>query len=218
MVGGMLSGLTKADLAQTSWAISSETSHVCFRLSGKGKQEDGVIGVQDSYIIFTEPANYIVKVFSSDETTAFSIAMWNFGPPLQTHREDFARALSQIKDRLDTGVSLYASTPTPSHSPTAEEDFESAKHASDDELRADLHLWTAMVDQITAHTINKAKKSGETADVDAALKPWLRRLANNKFFDIYHEEGLHPGYQHELSIVAALRGQSFRMYGPAISS
>ncbi len=145
-----------------------------------------MVGAQDTYFVFAESATYIVKVFSTDTTSAFSTATWDFGRPLETDREVLTHALSQIKERLDTGVSLYARTP----SPTAEEDFESAKNATDDELRADLRLWTRMVDQIRAHTINAAKRSGETADVDAALKPFLRRLANNKLFDIDHEEAL----------------------------
>ena len=55
---------------------------------------------------------------------------------------------------------------------------------------------------------NATKKYGKTIDAEAELGPWLRRLANNKFFDIDREEALHPGYRRELGEIAALRGES----------
>ena len=58
------------------------------------------------------------------------------------------------------------------------------------------------------------KKSGERVDLDKRQSPLLRRLAKNPFFNIDREEALHPGYRHELGIIAALRGQTFRGSSP----
>ena len=61
-----------------------------------------------------------------------------------------------------------------------------------------------------AQAINAAKKEEKASPhLDAVLKPIYRREANNKFFNIDHEEGLYLGYLHELAQNAALRGEKY---------
>ena len=208
VIGGSVSGLTNAGLAPTSSSAVNDTPHIAFRLSGQGKQENGATGPLDTYFVFTRSATYLIKVFSTTSTSDFVFTDWDFGTPLREHREELSQAIAQIKDRLDHGVSLAKPSPAPSVS--KEEDWESAKNASDGELRDDLRVWTSLVDTVKAHAINAAKRAGKPPpDLDAELKGVYRRLANNKFFSIDREERFHPGYQHELAQVAALRGEKY---------
>jgi hypothetical protein len=213
VVGGNVSGLTKAGLAPTSSTVVYDTPHIVFRLSGQGKQENGATGPLDNYIVFTGSATYMVKVFSTSSISEFVFTDWDFGAPARQNREELSNALAQIKDRLDRGVSLAKPSPAPSVS--KEEKWESAQNATDDELRSDLRVWTSVVDDMKAHAINAAKREGRPPpNLDEELKPIYRRAANNKFFNIGREEGLHPGYQHELAQIAALRGEKYRGGSP----
>lgn len=208
VVGGSVSGLTKAGLAPTSSAVVYDTPHIAFRLSGQGKQENGATGPLDNYFVFAGSATYMVKVFSTSSTSDFVFTDWDFGAPARANREELSHALAQINDRLDRGVSLARPSAAPSVS--KEEEWESAHNATDDELRNDLRVWTSVVDDMKAHAINAAKREGRPPpNLDQELKPIYRREANNKFFNIDREERFHPGYQHELAQIAALRGEKY---------
>jgi hypothetical protein len=107
-----------------------------------------------------------------------------------------------------TSASLaQAPSQTPDALTSANEDWASAKNATDEDLRQDLRVWTSLIDIEKQRAANLQKK-GEQVDIDARLDPVLRRLANNRFFDIDRQSALHPSYRRELNKVAALRGQT----------
>jgi hypothetical protein len=208
VIGGSFSGLAKADLAPSSWRIPADTPHIAFCFSGKGKQEGGATGLLDNYFVFGDSSAFVAKVFSTTSTSAFVLTDWDFGTPTHENREELGQALSQIKDRLNRGVNLTKPSPAPTSN--SEEAWESAKNATDDELRSDLRVWTSVVDQMKAAATNAAKRKGKPPpNFDDELRPIYRREANNKFFNIDREERLHPGYQHELAQIAALRGEKY---------
>lgn len=106
-------------------------------------------------------------------------------------------------------AALNTPSPTPKTLSSADEDFASAKNATEADFRTDLRVWTSMVDIEKERAANRFKKFGERVDIDTQLRPLLRRLVNNPFFNLSREEFLHPGYRRELSTIAALRGQNF---------
>jgi len=209
LVSGLLAQTVKSGKGPISTAVLS-TPHVCLRLSGKAR-EDGLITDLDMYVVFAASKTFIVQVFSSRSTSAFSLAEWDFGMPLQSDKEEVIQALANLAQLFDSSSGPVPTPPLSSSSQKAEEDFESAKNATDDELRHDLKVWTSLVDSFKEHDVNAAKRTGEpVADPDVTLRPLYRRLANNRFFDIAHENAIHPSYTHEISRIAALRGESYR--------
>jgi hypothetical protein len=213
-VGGALSGLTKGGQQPTSHELLKTGRHVAFHFHGNGIQE-GTSYSFDTYAIFAQSHSYLLKAFIAHKAeTGFIVTEWDFGEPLTTERAECEHALEQIKARLDAQQTLDVPTPTPSRLTASEEEFESAKNATDAELRSDLRIWTRIIDTERKRAANHFKKSGERVDLDARLKPYLRRWANNRFFDIDREHAFHPGYSHELSMIAALRGQTFRGEDP----
>ena len=135
-VGGLVSGLTRSDQAPTASALVLDTPQVCFRLSGKGKQEGGALGMMDTYVVFADSATYLVKVFSATTTSVFSITTWDFGQPITGEHEDLTRALSQIKERLDSGLSLSASNSSSPGSQTSPGNSQSARTPIDGQAQS----------------------------------------------------------------------------------
>jgi hypothetical protein len=208
-VRGAVSGLSKAGQQPTSCDVSNTGEHLALKLRGNTTQ-DGRTYEIEAFVVFTQSHNYILKAFSTDTSAnQFTISDWNLGEPIKGERQEFARTLSLIKTRLDANQSLTAPSATPDALSAADEDFASGKTATEADFRADLGVWTSMVDIEKTRAANRLKKFGENVDIDAELSPLLRRLANNRFFNLHREEFLHPGYARELSAIAKLRGENY---------
>src|SRR2546423_8235256 len=72
-------------------------------------------------------------------------------------------------------AALNTPLPTPKTLSSADEDFASAKNATEADLRTDLLVWTSMVDIEKERAANRLKKFGENVDIDARLSPLLHR-------------------------------------------
>jgi hypothetical protein len=214
LVGGVVSGLSKSGQQPTSSEIATTGKYLAFHFHGNVLQAGTNYSVE-TYVIFARSHSYILKAFTTDTAPDdFTITEWDLGEPITTERDECNQALSQIKARLDAHQTLNAPSPTPDALASADEDFASAKDATEADFRTDLRVWTSMIDIEKQRAANILKKSGERVDVDTRQSPLLRRLAKNPFFNIDREEALHPAYRHELSIIAALRGQTFRGTSP----
>jgi cytochrome c-type biogenesis protein CcmH/NrfG len=116
MGGGMI-GLSKAGQSPISCEIVKGNKYLCFRTRGRPKL-NGVDYCVDSYFVLAGLHTYVVKAFTPDQETGFSIPGWEFGEPLGEQTESFTAVLEEIKARLDSGRSLLKAQARPSEPTT----------------------------------------------------------------------------------------------------
>jgi len=116
----------------------------------------------------------------------------------------YYRASGRVKAAILLAPLLGASLAfgqTPSQSPW---------NPTDAEFRQMVTVWTKVVDDTNLHAVNKAKATGEEADPDAEIEPFLETLAHDPYFDVNREAQIHPSHRKYVERIAELRGWKLR--------